>query len=110
MGLMDWIVGSKAVERSPEAQARVDADCARLTLYQYPTCPFCLRVRRAVKRLALDLDSRDILGSDRHLQELSAGGGKTQVPCLRIQHEDGSSEWLYESADIIDYLERRFGE
>jgi glutathione S-transferase len=30
------------------------------------------------------------------------------VPCLRID-EGGGSTWLYESAAIIAYLEKRFG-
>ena len=32
-----------------------------------------------------------------------AGGGKTMVPCLRIESKDGV-EWLYESSDINAYL------
>jgi len=31
------------------------------------------------------------------------------VPCLRIEKADGAVEWMYESADINRYLERRFG-
>lgn len=43
--------------------------------------------------------------SDRqHAQALLHGGGKTQVPCLRIEQADGSVEWMYESDDIIGYL------
>jgi len=37
--------------------------------------------------------------------DLIAGGGKGQVPCLRIEHENGSVEWMYESVDIIRYLQ-----
>ena len=37
-------------------------------------------------------------------QALMQGGGKTQVPCLRIEQADGSVEWMYESNDIIEYL------
>lgn len=43
--------------------------------------------------------------SDRQqAQALMQGGGKTQVPCLRIEQADGSVEWMYESDDIIRYL------
>lgn len=43
--------------------------------------------------------------SDReHAQALMQGGGKTQVPCLRIEQADGGVEWMYESDDIIQYL------
>ena len=37
-------------------------------------------------------------------QALMLGGGKTQVPCLRIENADGQVEWMYESDDIIQYL------
>jgi len=51
----------------------------------------------------LDLELRNT--SDReHAQALMAGGGKTQVPCLRIENEQGAVEWMYESDDIIQYL------
>lgn len=56
------------------------------------------------------LRSRDDLNvelrstSDRqHAAELMRGGGKTQVPCLRIESDD-KDQWLYESDDIIAYL------
>jgi len=39
-----------------------------------------------------------------HQNALIQGGGKPQVPCLRIENEDGSIEWMYESDDIIRYL------
>ena len=40
--------------------------------------------------------------------ELIRGGGKSQVPCLRIDHPGGTTQWMYESTDIIAYLRRRF--
>ena len=43
--------------------------------------------------------------ADRKYQsELVAGGGKGQVPCLRIEKEDGQIQWMYESNDIIKYF------
>lgn len=36
--------------------------------------------------------------------ELTSGGGKFQVPCLRIESADGKVRWMYESIDIIRYL------
>lgn len=38
---------------------------------------------------------------------LIAGGGRQTVPCLYIG-DDVERTWLYESADIVAYLERRF--
>lgn len=40
-------------------------------------------------------------------QELISGGGKGQVPCLRIEDETGRVEWMYESDDIIDYIRQQ---
>jgi glutathione S-transferase len=39
---------------------------------------------------------------------LEQGGGRVKVPCLRIEHEDGRIEWMYESSDINAYLRHRF--
>lgn len=41
---------------------------------------------------------------------LEKEGGKIQVPCLQIVDTDGKSSWLYESADINQYLEKQFAE
>jgi glutaredoxin len=95
--------------RSAAAQARVDARARALALYHFPTCPFCLKTRRAITRLALDIELRDAQHDPRHRADLLAGGGKVQTPCLRIANADGSETWLYESNDIIAYLEREFG-
>ena len=35
---------------------------------------------------------------------LIAGGGKGQVPCLRIDDGSGNVQWMYESDDIIRYF------
>ena len=35
------------------------------------------------------------------------GGGKRRVPCLRIEATPGEVQWLYESMDIIAYLQRQ---
>ncbi|MBT7717899.1 MAG: glutathione S-transferase domain-containing protein, partial [Halieaceae bacterium] len=36
------------------------------------------------------------------------GGGNLKVPCLRIDQGEQDYEWMYESKDIIQYLEARF--
>ncbi|MFQ3787078.1 glutaredoxin family protein [Halomonas sp. A29] len=99
----------QSVERSTEEQARVDGECRQLALYQFRSCPFCIKVRKEMARLGLKIEIRDAqLDPDRR-QELEAGGGKVKVPCLLITHDDGSEEWLYESDAINAWLHRRFG-
>ncbi len=97
-----------AVERNPEDQQKVDRETADLVLYHYESCMFCARVRKAIARLNLKIELRDVLRDAKHRRDLEQGGGSTTVPCLRIGlGADG--KWLYESADIIAYLAKRFG-
>ncbi|MEQ1663669.1 MAG: glutaredoxin domain-containing protein, partial [Thiobacillus sp.] len=48
-----------ALTRSPTAQQAVDTRTASLALYHYPTCPFCLKTRREIHRLGLNIELRD---------------------------------------------------
>ena len=80
----------------------------QLSLYQFPSCPFCQRVLDAVARLGVQIELRDTRTSTAYRDELLAATGRTTVPCLRIE-EPGGTRWLPESADIIRYLEREFG-
>lgn len=103
------ITRPRGVTRTSEAQAAVDARTRALALYHFPTCPFCLKVRRAMRRLSLDIELRDARHEGPHRAALIAGGGKPQVPCLAITGEDGTVTWLYESDAIIAWLDREFG-
>ncbi|MCL7930060.1 glutaredoxin family protein [Halomonas llamarensis] len=100
----------KSVERTSEEQAEVDKACETLALYQFRTCPFCIKVRKEMARLGLNIEHRDAQLDPAHKKALQEGGGRVKVPCLKITHNDGHDEWLYESDDIIAYLRRRFGQ
>jgi glutathione S-transferase len=78
-----------------------------MALYQYFACPFCIKTRRALHRLNLPLELRDAQHDREHRATLAREGGRIQVPCLRVDSADGT-RWLYESDDIIRYLEDRF--
>lgn len=99
----------QAVERSEAEQADVDKACEALALYQFRTCPFCIKVRKEIARLGLTIERRDAQLDPEHKKALLEGGGRVKVPCLRIENDDASIEWLYESDDINAYLHRRFG-
>ncbi|PMR75212.1 glutaredoxin family protein [Billgrantia endophytica] len=100
----------QSMSRSAEDQAGVDKACTRLALYQFQSCPFCIKVRKEIARLGLSIELRDARNDPEHRQALEAGGGRIKVPCLRITADDGSHEWLYESDAINAWLHRRFGE
>lgn len=93
--------------REPAAQAEVNDAASALALYQFNGCPFCVKVRRTLRRLNLPVELRDASGNAEHRQTLLAQGGKVKVPCLRIE-EAGQTRWLYESSAINEYLEQRF--
>jgi glutaredoxin len=97
------------VARDPGQQARVDAETSKLSLYQFQTCPFCIKVRHHIGKLGLKIELKDARGDEKAKQELLAGGGELQVPCLRIADPDGKVRWMYESDDINAYLTERFG-
>lgn len=77
-----------------------------LTLYHQPGCPFCQVTLGALDSIDTEVELRNIAGNSAYREELVKGGGKAQVPCLRI-HSDGQSHWLYESQAIIQFLRRR---
>jgi len=60
-----------------------------------------------MKRSALNIETKDAKRCETSKQELLAGGGQLKVPCLKIT-ENGEDRWMYESSDIIDYLNNRF--
>ena len=99
----------KAVERTPEEQAQVDAACQQLALYQFRTCPFCIKVRKEIARLGLNIELRDAQLDPAHKQALLEGGGKVKVPCLKLTDDAGQATWLYESDEINRWLHQRFG-
>lgn len=81
-----------------------------LALYYFDGCPWCMRVQRTLDRLGVQVEMRNTLRDRKHLDDLVAARGRRTVPVLRITHPDGRDEWLPESADIVEYLVRRFGE
>lgn len=101
----DWVFTPKGVKRDPSSQALVDEKTANLSLYHYKACPFCVKVRRAMKRQSLTIPVHDAKRSEQSKNELLAGGGLLKVPCLRIDEGDKGVTWMYESNDIIQYLQ-----
>lgn len=107
--LGNWLTQPQGVVRPAAEQQAIDARTQKLALYHFPTCPFCIKVRRTMRRLSLDIELRDARNDPTHRAALIAGGGKPQVPCLRVEANDGTHTWLYESDAINAWLEREFG-
>jgi glutaredoxin len=104
----DTVTRPRKLRRSPADQERVNKATSHLSLYQFHACPFCVRTRRTIRRLNLNIALHDVKKDAQARDRLLAGGGKIKVPCLRIE-EDGKTTWMYESKVIIAYLQSRFG-
>lgn len=77
-----------------------------LTLYYKPSCPFCVRVLAAIERMQVEVNLIDINTDSKYRDELIEKGGKKQVPYFVDDEKDVA---MYESDDIIEYLENNYG-
>ena len=105
---IDWLTRPKPMQRSAETQKDVDEQTQNMVLYQFKQCPFCVKTRRQIRRLALNIENRDARNDPQWNQELINDGGKYQVPCLKITAADGSVQWMYESTEINQFLNEKF--
>jgi glutaredoxin len=108
MLLSEKLSTPKSVTRNAEDQALADEASKHLALYQFSACPFCIKVRKEIARLGLNIETRNAQHDPQHRAALEAGGGRIKVPCLKIHQDDGSERWLYESAEINAWLQERF--
>jgi glutaredoxin len=104
----NWVFSPSSMTRDRDAQSRIDTATANLKLYEFHACPFCVKVRREIKRLNLNIELRDVKNEGDFRNELLENGGKIKAPCLRIE-DSGNLQWMYESSDIVSYLQERFG-
>jgi len=89
-----------------ERFARSAAPAAdKLALYYSRSCPFCQFVLKAIDRLGLEIELREIFDEPRYRDELVAARQRATVPVLRISSPEGEERWMPESRDIVHYLE-----
>lgn len=107
---------ARAADRPwPEFLARtlveryVEAPQERLQLFISRGCGFCTRVLRVIDELHIDIQLRDIYADPDAYRELVTARGRATVPVLRCTAGE-VDRFMPESADIIRYLRRRFGE
>ncbi|MDP1605602.1 MAG: glutaredoxin domain-containing protein [Rhodocyclaceae bacterium] len=108
MLLWEFVTRPNGLVRPLARQQQVEQECRSLVLYQFKTCPFCIKVRQEMRRLSLDIECLDAQRDQQNRDDLVHGGGQVKVPCLKISGPSGASEWLYESGKIIEYLRERF--
>ena len=104
--LINFIFSPRSPKRTQSEQEKVNVKTQNLSLYQLPSCPFCVKVRRTMKREGLNIELRNINQKNNFREELIREGGKRTVPCLRIEKPDGEVQWLYESSDVVAHLQQ----
>ncbi|GBD27721.1 hypothetical protein HRbin30_03076 [bacterium HR30] len=77
-----------------------------LELFNMEGSPYCRKVREVLCELDLEYFVRNVPRGSPQREELKRIGGKIQVPFL-IDPNTGTA--MYESDEIIDYLEERYG-
>jgi glutathione S-transferase len=80
-----------------------------IELYQMEHCPYCAKVRRVVEELNLDILLRSMPKGSPKRELLRNMGGKEQVPFLVDTTNPEQPVMMYESDDIIAYLEQTYG-
>jgi len=102
---LNFVFSPRSPKRAIAEQEVINQKTQHLSLYQLPACPFCVKVRRSMKRQGLQIGIRNIK-DENHRDELLNEGGKAKVPCLKIEEPNKPVAWLYESNDIVDYLKQ----
>jgi glutathione S-transferase len=77
-----------------------------LELYDYEGCPYCRKVRERLCELDLDVLVLPVAHGSPRRDDLAQLGGRVQVPYL-LDPNTGAA--LYESEDIVAYLDDRYG-
>jgi len=108
MLLKEKLTKPNGIVRLEATQQSVDQQCQSLALYQYKTCPFCMKVRKEMASLSLNIQKIDAQPKGAERDTLTREGGQTKVPCLKITDAAGKSQWLYDSEKIVGYLRGRF--
>ena len=103
---LDYITRPKPVIRDKNSQEEINKLTKKMSLYQYKACPFCVKVRRNMRKYSLNIELRDAKGNSLNKKNLKNLGGKLKVPCLRIEKNKDNIQWLDESKEIINYLEK----
>jgi glutaredoxin 3 len=75
---------------------------AKITLYQFPDCPFCAKVRAKLDEKGLEYEKINVPRDreDPQRKEIAEKSGVATVPVILID-----DKWMGESDEIVAYVE-----
>ena len=74
--ILDALTSPTPLVREAAQQKVVDESTASMSMYQFETCPFCVKVRRELKRHSLHIELRDAKNDAELKAELEREGGR----------------------------------
>ncbi len=80
----------------------------KLILYYFDSCPYCHVVINHLNKKGIMIEARDIKKNQVYNMELAQGGGRSVVPCLRVEVNENEYEWIYDSNQINTFINQRY--
>ena len=68
--LINFLTWPKPLERETSKQEEVEAQLKNYSLYQFNACPFCIKVRRVMRKLDLPIELKDAKNDENLKTEL----------------------------------------
>ncbi|SDC47951.1 MULTISPECIES: glutathione S-transferase N-terminal domain-containing protein [unclassified Candidatus Frackibacter] len=75
-----------------------------IKLYQFETCPFCIKVRKKLDELNLNYETVEVSRDRAKRTKIKELSGQIKVPVL----EDSDGTVVYDSSRIVEYLEDNY--
>ena len=101
MLLSEKLSTPKSVPRASEEQARADEASKRLALYQFSACPFCIKVRKEIARLGLNIETRDAQHNPEHRAALEAGALKPLIAAVYDLEDTADAHAAVEAGERV---------
>ena len=58
---LDTLIRPKSIKRSSVEQQKLNKITSSYSIYQFKACPFCVKVRRQVRKFGLEIEFRDAI-------------------------------------------------
>ena len=74
-------------------------------LYQFESCPYCQKVKKKLTELGLEYQVEEVPRARSERDTIKKLSGQIKVPVL----EDSDGTVIYDSSEIVAYLEEKYG-
>ncbi len=82
--LINFLTLPKPIKRNSEAQKLINLQTDKVALYQFGTCPFCIKVTRFIHQNSLNIELRNTRKDPDHKTDLVNLGESTKYRALEL--------------------------